>query len=127
MKYKVIFRYSLNGQEVRIANKEVETVCESVFVDIRNTFCDLVNGQYEKWNQEYDSLGLPYDGGEEGSQYDAFICEKQTKYTDRLNKTLSTTNDISMLFKRFFIDSDCQFKAELTNGIVMDVYLEPTE
>lgn len=102
----------------------LKSAIEYGYVGIYNIFCELVNPMYEKWNDQYEG---PNDGFDENdrinpnSVYNSYIREKQMSLVEKFINPAMAKSDA---FKKFFIGPECDLRAELLDGTVMQMFLE---
>lgn len=99
------------------------------FIEAYNQFANYNNPKYERWNEEYEALGLPFDGVDENncarsiheSKYAHFIFDKYIPIINRINRGNS-----SKYIEEFYVGEDDQdFRAKLKNG--SDMYMRITK
>ena len=114
LKFKVCFKYE--GIEPKGFRKRL---IENAYVQIYNKYCGIVNPLLDGWNNLYTG---PNDGGEPGSQYDSYIREKEMGVIDMIN-TIWINGGHPFGIKEFFAGEECDFRARLDDGTVMQMYL----
>jgi hypothetical protein len=127
MYFRAIFNFE-NDTLIRIIPK-LKDVIEHDYVKMRHLACDRLNGNYEKWNKEFEELKIErdkndplYDFG--GTEYCEFIRNKQQPIIDEVNS-------IAKGCVRLYSTEECDlggivvfFGKEITR---FDVELEPVE
>ena len=93
----------------------------TMYMKIYNDFAEWTNPQYEKWNSEYEATGLPMDGGDPHSLYDAFISKKYEPKLRELEKKFS------QIVKRLYMGPELDFRVEWNDGTKTQMYLVPQE
>ena len=95
------------------------------FMEAYNQFANYNNLRYDKWNKEYEALGLPNDGVDENncvrsmheSKYNQFIFDKYKPIVNRINR-----GNRSRYIDEFYVAEDeLDFRAKLKNG--SDMYM----
>lgn len=98
-----------------------EKLYNAAYVSIYNEFAEWTNPQYEVWNAEYEASGLPMDGGELHSQYDAFIAKKYAPKLRELEKKFE------WIVKRLYLGEELDLRIEWFDGTNTQMYLVPQE
>lgn len=120
-----VAKFKYEGGKSAEYSSAYKNALEEVYVWFYNQFCEFTNPYFEAWNSEYSG---PNDGfDDEGainpdSQYNQYIRDKETEIVDQvLNPLLSK----SIPIKRFFIGEECDFRMEMCDGAVMQMFVEP--
>lgn len=99
----------------------LQTFYGSLYGTIYNEFAEWTNPQYEAWNAEYEASGLPMDGGDLHSQYDAFIAKKYAPKLRELEKKFNC------IVNRLYLGADLDLRVEWLDGTNTQMYLVPQE
>ena len=121
--YAFSVKFIYNGKEPKGFMK---AVIEHGYMTAYNRFCDQVKPQLEKWNAEYDKLGLEdtKTSVDENNHlvsdhpYNMFIREKYYDIAKRIRE---------YPFKRFQIGSEINLEGVLNDGTVMYFVLAPVK
>lgn len=76
MYYKAIFIYNKEG-----IPKDIKRFVEKQYNEARNKAVELLNPNFEKWNEEYGPVNGDID------RYNKFIQEKEQAILDEFNRT----------------------------------------
>jgi hypothetical protein len=115
-KFKVVFDYD------GVAPRGIEKILiEKMFIQVYNMYCEVVNPKLEEWNESYSG---PNDGGEPGSEYDAYIRDKTNELIETtINKTWRN-GKVPFGLKEFFVGEEVNFKGRFENGTTMWFHLK---
>lgn len=84
-----LYHFVGDGWEKRPRRK---TLAMDVFHLLYNEWVELVNGNFEKWNAEFDELYPGTDMSEDDSEgrriYNDFIAKKERPFADQVNRAL---------------------------------------
>lgn len=116
-RFRYLVKFTHNPTQARYSEK----FYEAIYFTIYNEFVEWTNPQYEAWNAEYEASGLPMDGGDPHSQYDAFIAKKYAPKLRELEKKFEP------IVKRLYLGEDLDLRVEWLNGTKTQMYLVPQE
>lgn len=118
--FKAVFTYSEDIPEIE------KRIFEQAFVATRNNAIELLNPNYEKWNDEYNKVEKVKENGQykdaDNPIYNSFIRRKQQEILDKFNATNKS-------FVKLYSDENCdiygRFYSILTKKMVnMHVWLK---
>lgn len=99
---------------------------EQGYVKAYQRFCDLANPQIEKWNEEYDTLGLEDTSTSVDENNHVVVDHPYIKFMREKNYNIARTIQ-EFPFKKFQVGSEINFEGVLRDGTIMYVVLVPRE